>query len=247
MTHDEYCDELEREVDRFADAVAAADQTAPVPSCPAWTVRELTEHLGTIHRWAEQLVRRRAASRMPFPNVNLAEVHSNEEWLRSGGHALAATLRAADPDEPMWAWGVDQHVRFWSRRQLHETMVHRMDLELAMGATSAVAPGVALDAVDEFLANIKADRDINVKARPEHDGETLRFQAMDGTAVWSVHLSHDGYEFIEPHADADADVVAEPLELLALLLRRRPVGQCHVKITGDRALLDYWLAETAFL
>jgi hypothetical protein len=26
----------------------------------------------------------------------------------------------------MWAWGPDKHARFWSRRMLHETAVHRV-------------------------------------------------------------------------------------------------------------------------
>lgn len=246
MNHEDYCDELEREVDHFADTLLSADLRAEVPSCPGWTVRDLTEHLGTVHRWAEQLVRRRATSRVPLSSMKIGEVHAGADWLRAGGHALAATLRAVEPDEPMWAWGADQHVRFWSRRQLHETLVHRMDLELAMGVSTTVAPPLALDAVDEFLANMKCDRDIKVRARPGHEQERLTFAATGGSAAWNVQLDHDSYEFVDAFNEADVRVVAEPLELVALLLRRRPVGDCDVDVQGDRPLLDYWLAETAF-
>ena len=158
MHHDQYCDELDLEVDRFADALTTADLAARVPSCPKWNVADLTRHLGTVHRWAEHLVRTRATTRIRLADTELGEIEVSDEWLRAGGHALSATLRAADPDQSMWAWGADQHVRFWSRRQLHETLVHRFDLELAIGVTSQVDPAIAADAIDEFFSNLTCDR-----------------------------------------------------------------------------------------
>jgi uncharacterized protein (TIGR03083 family) len=182
---------------------------------------------------------------MPAVAVGAGEVDG--EWLRSGGHSLAQTLRSADPDESMWAWGADQHVRFWARRQLHETLVHRIDLELAMGEASIVDSAVALDAVDEFLDNVKSDRDITVRARPTRsDGESLEFRAADSSKSWAVELSADGYAFVDALSEPDALLTAEPAELLAALLRRRPLEQCDVVIAGDRSLVDYWLQETAF-
>lgn len=248
MTHDEDCDELEREVDRFADALAAADFSAVVPSCPEWNVGDLALHLGRVHRWAEQLVRTRATSALRLADSTLGTFKVDDEWLRTGGYELAATLRSADPDQSMWAWGADQHVRFWSRRQLHETLVHRVDLELAMGVSSHVSPRVALDAVDEFLANLTSDGDINLKARPDHPGgERLQIRTADGTASWSVQLTADGYEFVDAPEEADAAILGDPAELLALLLRRRPIDQCVVVIEGDTSLVDLWLSGTAFL
>jgi uncharacterized protein (TIGR03083 family) len=174
VKYEEHCNELDREVDRFAEALANADFAARVPSCPEWSVRDLSEHLGRVHRWAQELVRTRATQRIPFPAVDVGAIKVDSEWLRSGGHSLAQTLRSADPDESMWAWGADQHVRFWARRQLHETLVHRIDLELAMGEASSIDSAVALDAVDEFLENVKSDRDIAVRARPTRsEGESL--------------------------------------------------------------------------
>jgi uncharacterized protein (TIGR03083 family) len=245
VTYEEYCNELEREVDRFADALSNANGAERVPSCPAWSVRDLTEHLGRVHRWANELVRTRATERIPIPVAGALEI--NGEWLRSGGYSLGEALRSADPDEPMWAWGADQHVRFWARRQLHETLVHRIDLELAMGGASQVDSPIALDAVDEFLENVKSDRDIAVRARPTRPaGERLEIRTRDSSKRWGVELSADGYAFVDELSGPDAVLVAEPTELLATLLRRRPLEQCEVAITGDRSLVEHWLAETAF-
>ncbi|MGA7836121.1 MAG: maleylpyruvate isomerase family mycothiol-dependent enzyme [Acidimicrobiales bacterium] len=247
MNHEACCSELDLEVNRFAEALSGAEWTATVPSCPDWTVRDLTQHLGTVHRWADQLVRARAATRIGRSHMNIDTGEVSAEWLRSGGRALSLTLRSADPDESMWAWGADQHVRFWSRRQLHETMVHRIDLELAMGVTSVVDPAIAADAVDEFLANLKSDRDVTITARSLHDqGERLKITTADGIRTWNVVLSPDRYDFVEELPFADAVVTAEPRELLMLLLRRRPRSACDATVAGDESLLDHWLEATSF-
>lgn len=37
------------ETDRFAAAIRSADQQAPVPTCPDWTVADLAWHLTEVH------------------------------------------------------------------------------------------------------------------------------------------------------------------------------------------------------
>ncbi len=200
-----------------------------------------------VHRWAHELVRVRATERISLAAFDVDGIAFDGDWLRSGGHSLAETLRAADPDESMWAWGADQHVRFWARRQLHETLVHRIDLELAMGVAYHVEPTIALDAVDEFLANVKSDRDIALTARSTSpEGERLQIRTLDSSTYWNVILHVDGYEFVDALADPDAVLIAEPGELLAVLLRRRAIEECDVVIEGDESLVDHWLRGTAF-
>src|SRR5271157_1494883 len=154
MDHLEHCDLLAIEIERFAALLETASPSTPVPSCPGWTVDNVALHLGTVHRWAEHLVRFRAGARIPSSEMGLDEGPADGEWIRLGGAALLGTLRASDPADPMWAWGSDQHVRFWSRRQLHETLVHRFDLEIAGGHRPAAAAHVAADTIDEFLVNL---------------------------------------------------------------------------------------------
>ena len=152
--------------------------------------RGSTVHLGTVHRWAEHLVRARAPKRISSSDMALGEPHPSAPWLRAGGEALVATLRAADPDAPMWAWGADQHVRFWSRRQLHETLVHRTDAELALGRAPGAEPAVAVDAIDEFLVNLKGAAAFSPEVRNiRGDGELLSFRATDEDREWSVEFA----------------------------------------------------------
>jgi hypothetical protein len=58
LTHDRYDAQLQAETARFAAAVRDADPAHPVPTCPAWTLAQLTEHVGFGHRWAAVMGRR---------------------------------------------------------------------------------------------------------------------------------------------------------------------------------------------
>lgn len=181
MDHQERCTLLEDEVARLAGAMAAVGLATPVPSCPGWTVADLGLHLGTVHRWAEGLVRTRAQRRIGSSGDVLDEGPPGPEWIREGGAALLATLRAADPDAPMWAWGPDRHVRFWSRRMLHETLVHRMDVELAGGCEPRVASPVAADAIDELLVNLPSAAHFSPGVRDlRGDGQRLSVRPNAG-------------------------------------------------------------------
>ncbi|HTT59305.1 MAG TPA: maleylpyruvate isomerase family mycothiol-dependent enzyme [Acidimicrobiales bacterium] len=244
MNHEDYCDALASEVDRFADGYATADRTSQVPSCPDWSVEELARHLGSVHRWATLLVARRAPARIPRV---LADDVIDEVWIREGGAELVEVLRAADPDESMWAWGADQHVRFWSRRQLHETFVHRLDLELATRAPSPIEPGIAFDAIDEFLANMASDADISLRARDGRSEEFLRFHSNDPEGQWSVRLGEGGYEFLDSYVDPDVELSGASSDLVSVVLRRCDLSAVPVVVRGDRSLLEHWLSRTAFL
>jgi uncharacterized protein (TIGR03083 family) len=246
VNHQEYCDGITIEVDRFANGYASADRSARVPSCPDWSVQDLARHLGTIHRWATRLVEERAPARISRAHMLFDDDVVDAQWIREGGEALVEVLRAADPEESMWAWGVDQHVRFWSRRQLHETFVHRLDLELATRTPSSVDGDVALDAIDEFLSNMVCDADIALAARSGHGSEFLRFRSIHPEGQWSVRLYESGYEFIDSGGVPDVELSGTPGDLVNVLLRRRELAEVAIAISGDRSLLEYWISHTAF-
>jgi uncharacterized protein (TIGR03083 family) len=250
MNHHEHCDALETEVGRFADVLDAVAGETVVESCPGWCVVDVAEHLGTIHRWADQLVRRRAAERLTFESLGLETVPVTSEWIRGGGRQLVDTLRHADPDEEMWAWGADHHVRFWSRRQLHETLVHRMDVELAAGGNPEAEPVVAVDAIDEFLVNLASASYFSpgvLKLRGE--GERLGLRDLDTGARWTVALLPDRFDVDRVDdgdaADVDAAIVGPSVALLLALYRRRGPDEFGVRVEGDRRVADLWLQYSA--
>jgi uncharacterized protein (TIGR03083 family) len=246
VDHVQYCDELDAEVTRFADVMSALSLDDDVATCPGWTVRDLGEHLGVIHRWAEELVRLRSPERIARESLENRDVVS-PQWIEKGGKELVATLRTADPSDEMWAWGLDQHVRFWSRRQLHETLVHRMDLELAARRTPNADPTIALDALDEYLANIEAvsKRSSELAALRGH-GERLGFRDRDSGSLWSIELSENGFRVSHEGGRFDAELASSPVTLLLVILGRREVDSTDVAVTGQRQLIDFWLDNSAF-
>lgn len=247
MDHVEYCDALELEVERFAASYDHVDPSLVVPSCPQWSAHDLAAHLGGVHRWAEHLVREVAQQRIPRSELDLDSGPVNAAWLREGGSRLVATLRSADPAQAMWAWGADQHVVFWSRRQLHETFIHRLDLELAMGNAPEIDSVVAEDAVDEFLVNLESDDDLTLRAR-EHvaQGESLLFRSIDAPRTWNIQLHDKGFRFSDPLARAEVEVSGAAGALVMVLLRRQALNESSLRVAGDASLLAYWLANSAF-
>ncbi len=243
MDHRVYCDLLEPELVRLTAAIGAAEPGAPVPGCDDWTALDLAQHVGVVHRWTTRVVETSAAERIPFREVPVEyPAHWGEYpgWIAEGGLALVATLRAADGDAPVWAWGADQHVRFWSRRQFHEAMVHRVDAERAAGIPPVIDPIHAVDGIDEFLENISYGRGSGpaVAAACEAGPGTVHLHATDADGEWTVFLGRDGYRWERGHAKGDVAVRAPIADLLLFTMGRR--GAEGLETFGDLDLLARW-------
>ena len=91
---DRYDAELQAETAFFAAAVRDADPAQPVPTCPAWTLAQLTAHVGFGHRWAAVIVERRATGPVPHDQADDLQVPEDAEersrWLLAGACRLAA-------------------------------------------------------------------------------------------------------------------------------------------------------------
>ncbi len=232
--------------------MSSMSRSDEIVTCPGWTVVDIGEHLGLIHRWAEELVRLRLrlrADRPPFASSFEDRESVTPDWIRTGGAELVATLRSADPAEEMWAWGLDQHVRFWSRRQLHETLVHRMDLEISAQIEPNVDPAVAVDAVDEFLSNTeKVAAHSPELAQLRGHGERLVFRVVESPTAWSITFAEDGFQVTKGDGTGEVEVTGPAKELLLVLVRRRPWrekqrSKSPATINSPRFS---WIAHSAF-
>ncbi|MGH9091252.1 MAG: maleylpyruvate isomerase family mycothiol-dependent enzyme [Acidimicrobiales bacterium] len=246
MDHREHCDLLAAEVAAFGALVGELPPGTPVPTCPGWDLRSLALHLGGVHRWAEGLVLAQATARRPRDRAAGEPGAPDRAWILEGGETLLATLRAARPDAPMWSWGADQHVRFWSRRMLHETVVHRVDAELVGGREPVVPAAVAADGIDELLANLPARlAGSEAAAALRGRGEVVTVRATDVPAAWAIRLDADGFSAGEDPGRADAVLAGPAAGLLLALYRRRTPAEAGVTVDGDPALAERWLAHTA--
>ncbi|OAR27242.1 hypothetical protein A8W25_02985 [Streptomyces sp. ERV7] len=258
--HERYCDAVEAHVRRFVETVRGADPATEVPTCPGWTLADLTRHHGTTHRWIAHLVRHRVTERVWSRDVPLElpdEEADRPHWLAASAEESLRVLRSADPETPMWSHGADQHVRFFARRLLFEAVVHLADAELALGRTPHVEACTAADGIEEFLENLPFLGQRAPVAALGRDGASLRLRATDTGAAWTVVLGGEsGFRWDNaaggasgsagPGGDATVTVEGAAGELLLLVHGRRAPGAEELfTVTGERDVLDAWLAATA--
>jgi uncharacterized protein (TIGR03083 family) len=212
----DYLAHLRSDVDAVLGVLGTASLTEPVVSCPGWTVRELVEHLGSVHRWATGIVRTGA----PSPLEDEHGVSDLSAWFAAGADVLIDELAAADPDEACWSFTAARTKGFWRRRQALETVVHRWDAERALGQPGTIAPTLAADGVDEVVG-LMTPRQIKMGRIPALPA-TLSLRATDTDQEWVLG---DG----QPTASVEAS--AE--NLLLLLWHRIDPGDPRVRTTGD--------------
>lgn len=219
--------------------VAAGRLDRAVPSCPGWTVTVLLRHVAMVYLHKVEAMRRGA-----FPDRWPPEV-AEEDPLALFDRAyreLAAEFAARDPGEATATWyAPERTVGFWIRRMAQETVIHRVDAELAAGCEHAPIPDdLAVDGVDEVLVRFLG---YGSTAWPEEVGGALRdadprpVRVATGGMNWLVSAAPAGVE-VTPGGDgpARATVTGEPAALLLWLWRRR--GDDAVRRDGDGALVD---------
>jgi len=127
---------------------------------------------------------------------------------------------------------------------------------LATGRDVDLAPDVAADGIDEWLARIAADTGgIIAPARAaaqdlRGDGQSLHFHAtgpgLSGTGEWFVTRPPSGVTVASGHGRADVAVRGAAASLLLVLTRRLPPTDPAIEVLGERALLIHWLRHTPF-
>jgi uncharacterized protein (TIGR03083 family) len=240
MNHRENCALAASLVTRTADLLRGADLATPVPTCPGWDLGRLVVHLGGVHRWATQMVASLAQERQT--PVKADRGPDLVAWLASGAD-LVAGMAAADPDAPMWAWGKDQHVRFWSRRMVHETAVHYADAAIALGAAAHLEAAVAIDGIDELLENLPYAAFSPNVANLKGEG-SIHLHGTDADhAEWMISLSDDGYTVDHSHGKGSVAVRGPVADLYLLMSNRRALHDPMFEIFGDESVVSTWLAN----
>lgn len=203
----------------FLTLVRRVDPAARVPGCPDWNAAELIAHLTGVHRWAAAMTRT-APDALDLPDDTDPAVADDpaEEYDRA-----ATELRAAldeDPDRPCLTLRGAGTAADWTRRQLHETLVHTWDLADAGGLPRWAPPEIVADAVGEVLDTMQP-RQVRLgrMAVPEVTVELL------GSRRWTLGTG-----------PVVASVAGPDGDLLRLLWRRTTWAGAGLVTRGDTEL-----------
>jgi uncharacterized protein (TIGR03083 family) len=251
MDHEEYCDRVSAEITRMASVADGAAPTSPIRGCPGWDLAKLLKHTGIVHRWAAAVVATRATGPIAQNalDVGLPQAPAQyPQWLAAGAAPLVTVLRDAGPAAPMWSWVGGAGSGWWARRMLHETTVHRVDAEIALGLEPSIDADAAADGIDEFLANAPLGSRPSKRLAELPAGQSIHLHATDeglGEAgEWLISLgggaSGAGYAWSHGHAKGSL-AVRGPAALLLLLVygRIRPDDE-RLACFGDQALIARW-------
>ncbi|MDT7550175.1 MAG: hypothetical protein QOE84_2569 [Actinomycetota bacterium] len=212
--------QLRAEVDGVSAVLARAALSEPVAGCPGWTVRELVEHLGGVHRWATQIVQTGAPQQADEPS-GIADLPG---WFDEGATELIRTLVASDPEAACWSFTAARTAGFWRRRQALETAVHRWDAERALGEPGPIDSGLAAAGVTEVV-ELMTPRQVRMGRIPPLVAG-LELRATDTGATWQLGESQV------------ASVAATAEQLLLLLWHRIDPADPRVRTDGDRETAD---------
>ena len=233
---------LRAEGPAFRTAVAAADPGTSVPSCPEWTVAELTGHLVRLYTWVGGHVGRGVLT----PPEELAPTGPRTATPAGFDQAYAALLTrfdVLDPEMPAWnAAPQAKKVAYWQRRLAHDTSVHRWDAQMAAtGISEPLEAKLAADVVSEVLDTLlPAGRGRRTADR--HGMVAL--SATDLEHTWHIRLRESG-----GGALLDTDTILDDDDLhervlaagtasdLALALWGR-IGFDLLTVTGEQRLLE---------
>ncbi|WP_447004656.1 maleylpyruvate isomerase family mycothiol-dependent enzyme [Saccharothrix isguenensis] len=238
MDHADFVQQMRTQYTALRDAAVAAGPEAPVPPCPEWTVQDLVDHVARVHSWALRALRTAPDADRPHADERPRNWDDLLAWWDGKFAELADTLAGATSNTPAWSFG-PKNFGFWSRRQAHETAIHRLDAEHALHG--ADVPSLlfdvefAADGVDEYLHRML----VGAARRKAIDlAGRVVLHAADAGRAWEVRLTPGELPEVGPLTDSatDADAtVAGTADALYRAVWGRPSGAIT---SGDRSLLD---------
>ncbi|MEV4072286.1 maleylpyruvate isomerase family mycothiol-dependent enzyme [Nonomuraea fuscirosea] len=244
-----YVQAVVEQTDTFADWVDGRDATAPVPTCPKWTLADLVDHVGSTQRMVAMLVGEQLSEPdSAFARYVPAPADSSQwrAWLRDGAAAVGRAFAEVSDDTPVWdPSGAAAGVPFWSRRLFGEACVHRADAAVALDLPYELAPELAVEATEDWLATMTSRG--YWENRPDFadalrgNGQTLHFHATDTPGEWVARREPDEVALERTHAEADVVVSGPATDLLLVNSRRRPLAASSLDVQGDRAMFDLWI------
>jgi len=187
-----------------------------VPPCPGWTVRSVVDHLAEVY---EHKIACTLLGEMPNPwPPPWPPQREPVQWLVDAHQRLLTLFGELGPTAPSATWfPPDQTVGFWDRRMAHESVIHRVDVEISLDCTTPIDPALAIDGVDEVLEIFLAG---DWAEDPDDRCQGQRIVVSTGGRSWEVELLKDAVKVSPPRGAEDATVQGDPEAVLLWLWGR---------------------------
>jgi uncharacterized protein (TIGR03083 family) len=216
-TYDGHLTALAGAAHQFDTVLRTGNRTAPVPSCPGWSVADLGEHLTDVHRWAlGQLI---GDEQEPRADADLAD------RFRAGADELIGALRTRTAETACTAIYPPDTAATWARRQAHETAIHLWDAQQALGGDPRLQAELATDGVREVVDDLYPRQVRLGRIEPLTEPVVFAFTDAPSEAVLG-----DGEPAVRVTGRAE--------DVLLVLWGRRTIDTVDLTVHGDRGALD---------
>lgn len=201
---------------QFCEA-ASLDLEARVPTCPEWNITTLCDHLASVYQAKAHTIE--LGTFMPSDDSEHRDRRVNPiEWVRSCAAILDRALWNRPDNAPTITFVPSSTtVHFWRRRMALETLVHRVDAQLAVGAVSAMNDDLSADGVDEMLWFGSERPRVDYDYRDVGRAVVL---LTDGIRRWTVTMSDSELSTRSSNATPDATVRCSAPTILLVLSGR---------------------------
>ena len=213
------------------------NEPVAVPSCLGWTTNDLAKHMGHVYLGQAYVVETGVKAEA---KEHLAPYARTDDVLEFMGWGFAAIIKALDlarPERKTWSWHhSDNTVDFWFRRMAHETVIHRIDAELACNLVTTIPEDLALDGVDEVLDFLPLLG--SWEGAPNQAFGIVSISALGSkqTMHWDIEFTADyatvsKAEIVNPRARLTISGTPEAMDLY--LWGRINSSDSRITITGD--------------
>lgn len=222
MEVDAYLTSIRKDADAMVAAARTVGLDARVPTCPDWSVEDLTVHTSRVHRHkTETVLGEYRDGPAPFPDGPVGG--DTLVWFEIGVDEMLDIFESSDLTKPSWTWCEHDHTAdWWVRRMAHETTIHSADALIAAGQVPHIDPDLALDGVDEILdemmvggpkwgTDTPGDRTVRLESGDR--SWMLRFATFSGTSPTTGKKHNFDTLVYDDSAEPDATIRTDPATL----------------------------------
>ncbi len=229
----------------FVEAARVGGADCGIPSCPAWTMRQLGEHVALEYAaWYYSNLTLAPGHPDPIKAAMDARPQSPDDfgdlldYVARNASRFADHARQVDLDRAVWVFDSVGPARFWLRQTIMEVAGHAWDAAMAVGHPSPLSEQISVEAVDQLCAmQYHRGRWWGEPWTPPSTPYGLT--ATDAGISWLLYEEGGRAHYESGGAEQASTRVAAPAESLYLWLAGRQAPS-EVVVIGDPAIAQAW-------